>query len=497
MARNKNRVKQKLKGQGQQIADLERAAHKSKNASERTRAGRKPKHAVQKVVNLLGTRDQQEIAWIAAMTDCERYAARVPITQVTGAVPVDNFRISSSVLGATNSAGASFVGTCPDHWYHDSMGTAIPMGQLHANGGAAYFGAATGASYAAGTWPTASSSMTVPATGVVPIIVPDISADFQAAANTGTEYIMVGNKLSISMINPGTGNSAYWGEVWAITSMDVERAPIQGASPSAIESDSLKDGSLYRLAKYKITQSGLFVPEELAVRGEEAPFKDDFGVASLSVHSTPLMTGAYKWRRCEAANYQVAFGYPNCAFYVYAPSGTGYKVRHTALWQTERYASALVRRTPVYSLNSSTVSQLANLASQAYQMAQAGKSGGLHTAVASSLLNAAGQTPGFLNQLANNIQGLGNLVNSGSQLASALGGAVKGGSSLLDAIKGYGSYQPSELPQGWTIGRPPSSLPASSVSVIEETGGSGIMGTLEAGAEDALEFAPDLLAILA
>jgi hypothetical protein len=500
MTRNK-KVKQKLKGDGQQIADLERAVHKAKrNAAEHGRAGRRRHPAVRKVINLLGSREVQETAWVSAMLDCERYAARVPITQVTGAVPVDLYRVSTSALGTTSASGVGFVGTCPDSWYHDSLSgfSGGPMGHLKANGGTAFFGYATGAAYAGTSFPAASVTLSPPTAGITGLAVPDISADFDATANLGTEYIMVGCKTSISMVSPPGGQDRYVGEVWAIYSLDAERAPIESAAPSTIESESLKNGSLYRLSKYKITGSGLFVPIEEAVRCPvEGYVLDEGATGELSISPIPLMTGAYEWRRCLAANYQTKVAYPDVAFYVYAASGTSFKVRHTALWQAERYASALVRPERPYSI-ASAVNTLQNLGLQAAEMMRPGHVGGLNTAVASTLGNAS-QAPGFLSQLSNNLSGLGNLVSSGSQLAQQIGSAVQTGSDLLSAIHGYGSYRPSPgVPSGWTIGRPPSSLPASSVELLpEETGGSGILGALESGAEEAAEFAPELLSILA
>lgn len=511
MTRSKNRVKQKLKGDGRQIADLERAVHKAhRDASERVRGGshhkRKPK--VSKVVNLLGSREVQETAWVAAMLDCERYAARVPITQVTGAVPVDLYRVSTSALGAVNGSGLGFAMSNPDEWhtgYSGAVSAGYNSAQMHANGATAYAGCVTGATYAGLSFPADSTSLTAPPAGVTGLIVPDISSDFVSNEEVGTEYIMVGCKTSLSLVSPGAADR-YVGEVWAISSDDIERAPIAGETPSSLESNALKQGSLYRISKYKITGSGLFVPVEEALRGEEAAISDTGGVGELSISSIPLTTGAYEWRRIgrswhAGSNLQVAAGRADKAFYIYAPSGLSFKIRHTILWQAERYSSALVRRSGPPGMMSA-VNSLTNLGLKAAQMITQGRPGSLSTAVASTLANAS-DVPGFLSQMSSNIQGLGNLINTGGQIAGALQGAIKGGQSVYDAIQNIGGSHvggpaSTGVPSGWTIGRPPSTLPASSVEVLqEETGGSGIMGMIEDGAEEALEFAPELLATFA
>jgi hypothetical protein len=308
---------------------------------------------------------------------------------------------------------------------------------------------------------------------------------------------MVGNKTSISMVSPPAGADRFVGMVWAIMTLDPERNAISGLAPSVIETESFKQGSQYRIAKYRITGSGLFVPVELAVRGEEAAFADDHGVGELSMASIPLNRGAYEWQRIDG-NYQGQVGHPNLGFFIDAPSGTTFSVRHTMLWQTERYSSALVRRSIPSVGVQSLVSTLNSLAQNAAQMATPGHVGGLHTAVAATLAHAGNQ-PGFLNQLAENLGGLGNLVQQGSNFLGALNGAVKGGQGLMESIQSLGAARPSSgLPAGWTIGRPPSSLPGS-VSIIDEaaSGGSGVLQTLEYGAEEAAEFAPELLSILA
>lgn len=499
-SRAKNRVKQKLRDDGKAIAQVEKALHNrpkaTANASERRR-----RPAARKVVNLLGSRELQETAWVAAFSDCESHAARVPITQVTGAVPVDLYRVSTFANVTTNSSHHGYAMMNTDAWHEGYVGAGAGTAHLHADGATAYFGAVTGSTYTGATYMQFPASTDTAATGGVSLLsVPDISSDFTSSTISGTEYISVGIRLSIRAVMPPSGVDRFVGEVWAITTLDPERAGIAGAYPSSIYSDSLKQGSLYRVAKYRITGSGLFVPVEEAVRGDEASLEDAHGVGELHLYETPLSTGAYKWRRCGAPALQSTAGYATVGFYVNATSGTVLQVRATELWQAERYASALVRRVPAAPSAYSTIVGLAGLVDQVAQHAIPGLTGGLSTGVAATLGHAATQ-PGFGAQLTNGltsgINQLSNLVNSGGNLFGAIQNAYVNGSNLWESLAGSHGPQVSQpLGGNWRPGLPPSASPGT-VELLPEEGGSGIIQAIEGAAEDVSEYAPELLAMLA
>lgn len=503
MARKGNRVKQKLRKDGRAIAAAERGIHRERqqakaraNASERRR-----KPAARKVVNLLGSRELQETAWVASFSDCESYAARVPITQVTGAVPVDLYRVSTFANVTTNSSHYAYAMMATDSWHDGYVGAGAGTAHLHADGATAYFGAVTGSGYTGATFAQFPAATDTAATGGVSLLaVPDISSDFTSNSISGTEYISVGIRFSIKTVMPPAGSDRFVGEVWAISTLDPERAGIAGAFPSSIYADSLKEGSLYRVAKYRITGSGLFVPVEAAIHGNEADIDDAGGVGELHLYETPLSTGAYKWRRCGVQALQTTAGYATVGFYVNATAGTVLQVRSTELWQSERYASALVRRVPPAPSAYSTMMGLAGLVDQVAQHAIPGLTGGLGAGVAATLGHASSQ-PGFGAQLTNGLSSginqLSNLVNSGGNLFGAIQNAYVNGSNLWESLSGsHGPQVSAPLGSNWRPGLPPSMTPGT-VEVLPEEGGTGIIQAIEGGVEDLSEYAPELLSMLA
>jgi hypothetical protein len=332
MARKRNtkavKVGHKLHEDGKAIADTEKAVHNLK-ATVHSKPSGKLQSTANLFPTLLGSVEEQEAAWLLAVTDPERFAARVPISQVTGIIPVDLFRkqtVYECVANANNQAYAMFQ---PDAWHQRSSGISYYSHLLHADGANATYGTCTSETYALQYFP-------VPGllpTGSLACLVGNVSSEITSDANDGTEYIMVACKhaLRAKQVASAAADAQFSGRVTAFYSADTERYPISATAGNVLQAQAREEDSMVFMRQYLITQSGLFVPLE---NPEMEPMSE------ISTVSLPLTTDSYEWQRVGASNladstYVAANS--DVGFFIEAPQNTRFEVESTYLWQVERY----------------------------------------------------------------------------------------------------------------------------------------------------------------
>lgn len=343
----KNPNLRKLKDDGKAIADVQQGIHRLKGRTDAIHQG-SSKGGLDTVVQLLGEREASEAAWLMCLGDCEDYAARVPITQVTGAVPVDLYRKTEFGTVTTDSvAGRAFTGTAPDGWYEVTATGAMQM--LHANGASSKIADVTGVNYAGTTFP--SPAVVLP-TGVTNVTLGDVSADFVAGADDGTEYMMVADKFSLRALKTpnGSADEHFVGKVYAFRTLDPERYPIAGQSVDDLRALAYQEDSQIQLGEFLITPEGEFVP----AGSPGAP-----ALPEISLMALPLNTGAYERRRIDTARTTVlthTLPAYEVGFAIESAPATDFEVRYTGVWQTERYPSALIRSGAISAVSSAAAS---------------------------------------------------------------------------------------------------------------------------------------------
>lgn len=418
------------------IKDIERSNARQKNGG---------KHPIKKTQKLLASKQFQEIAWMHCVMDPAAYAARMPITQVTGAIPVDLYRARAYQAGPalTNASGVAFASAWPDLWHFDSGNQAL----LHTD---------AAADTAAGTYTTTGYlASTFPPNGVCPagagsLILGDVSADFTDTASAGTEYIQVGVQLSLEMVLPSQANDkAFEGEVWAFTTLDPERYPINGANPTDLAIQAQEESSSYSCAIYGINPNGSFTFKRDS-RGRTGG-QDTLSV--LKLVAVPVSTGAYKWQRigAVATNPVSTTASGSCVgFFITSPAGTTYRTIYTSVYQTEKYPTALIRpHRPAY--GNSPIGDLVSIASQAANSIAAtqGHLNPAHVSGASVLDHYTQSQPGFGSKVwEGGKEVLSGIVNSG--LLSTLWNAWKSNGSTMSSLPSSGWNGPTieELPNG-------------------------------------------------
>ncbi len=333
------KVQQKLKGDGKQIADLERAVHKGKEGNPVARAPKtrlKQKDLTEDVVGLLGSREAQEIAWIEAFLDPEAFAARIPISQVTGAVPVNLYRSSEFGFVTCNSSGFAFVGTFAEGWNNVESGNIYKY--LRANGSPATSVATmTGATYVGTTSPP---SWAVLPAGASAMSLGDVDSDFTDWAG-GTEYIMVGCKLSLSCYstNLGTADEHFIGRVAAVRTLDPDRYPLHGKTLAQLKAEAEDEDSNIQIVEYLVNPNGSF--------SAIGPLQSE-ELTELSMTTIPLTRTAYEWLRingtANTTNTTNTSPFYDIAFFAMNGGAQTFEVRWTGLWQCERYPSHLITR---------------------------------------------------------------------------------------------------------------------------------------------------------
>lgn len=324
---------------GKDMARLEAEIHSMKQEVEAYRRRLAPSvHGTDKayalaashIPRLLTSTEEQEAAWLLAIADPSKVAARIPTSEVTGAVPVDLWRKTVQKTFKADTSGNAFVLSAPDAQSQD--GTGAVYGLLHESGvDATCATVSDGSTVLAGTFPAFGA---LPL-GAVAVGIGDISNEFTSDSATGTEYIMVGcvTKLRTAAVASAAADAAFNGRVKAFYTADPERYPLLGQSPDDLEALSEEQGALVTMREYLITRDGEFVPYD-----DESTDP----IQELSTVSLPVTTDAYKWRRCGAVSLAPMTGVvtcPNVAYWINGPASTWYEIELTYLWQTERYAS--------------------------------------------------------------------------------------------------------------------------------------------------------------
>lgn len=344
--------KTKIRGDGRQIADLEKAIRKVKKSPGadsllKVKSAQNTQAIESKFVQLLGTKEEQEIAWLMALFDPEAYAARVPITQVTGAVQVDLFRQTQYAPVTICSQRFAWVGCFPDGWNAvTAAGNALAETYLMGPSSntttcITYTNSLYNQEYA----PPAGTPL-AGLTGVSTVSNVSCSPDFQVGEE-GTEYIMVGNKLSLQVEElPGATADQVWsGRVLAARTLDPERYPLTGLTISQLEALVTTQDAQVAFVEYRITVDGMFVP--IGPAGAVP-------VPEISLVSLPLAKEAYVWRRIlnaaddNQAPWAVTYTIPyaDIAFFIEGPVDCTFQARSTRLYQTERYPSNRVVSQP-------------------------------------------------------------------------------------------------------------------------------------------------------
>jgi len=296
----------------------------------------------------------------------------------------------------------------------------------------------------------------------------DVSSDFTTDAANGTEYIQVGMQLSLEMLLPPAANDKnFEGEVWAVTTLDPERYPLNGKSAVEINTAAMDENSSYSCSIYGINPNGSFYFK----RDSKGRTGSGGSLATLKLIAVPVSTGAYKWQRIGATatvgTGTTANGAATTGFIINAPSGTSYRTMYTSVYQTEKYPSALVRaHKPAY--GSSPVGDLQGIinglvSSPGVTSVMNGGLSAPHVSGASVLDHYKGSQPGFGQQvIAGGKKVISGLVNSG--LLNTLWKAFTADGSTvanLPAIEGG---------TNWVEGAPPQIGGSSWVEEVEEVG---------------------------
>lgn len=334
--------RRKLKGDGKAIAALEQAVHKGKekNAFERaprSRLNNTP--ALESVVGLLGDREEQEAAWIMAFLNPEAYAARIPITQVTGAVPVNLYRKTLYGHPTCNASNFACVATFAEGW-HKAVGGAADYKYLRAGADAATTPCTyTINSFVGTTAPTPAVGLPV---GGQATSLGDVDTDFTSDANDGTEYIMVGCMLSLRCLSTPTGaaDEHYVGRVMVARTLDPERYDLMATTETTAKGWADEEDAQVQVAEYMITPEGGFRLVTASGTSTEV-------LMELNATTIPMSPEAYNWERITGASQVSAAAtvpHADLMFYITGAPSQQFEARWTGLWQTERYPSHLVQR---------------------------------------------------------------------------------------------------------------------------------------------------------
>jgi len=311
-------------------------------AADRPTSRRQGSRGIKQMVNLMGSREEQEIEWLMSVTDCEQFAARLPTSEVSGIVPVDLYRTTCYADPGNlscNAAGVCYAACTTDGWHSD--GSASPGGGLlHANGSSPSVATVTNGNRVANTSPPATTLL---ATGEFTVAVPNVSPDFVSDPNDGTEYIMVAQRFTVSCDKPPNAapDAHFIGKASIFQTIDPERDSLQGQTVAALRALAGQEGSNVYHAEFLITESGRFVPIGFGVD----PSPNMEGYSEISAVSLPLDNQSYEWRRIgeitlSAGNSTV--NNCNVLFVIESAYLTTFNFRATILWQTEEYATSKV-----------------------------------------------------------------------------------------------------------------------------------------------------------
>jgi hypothetical protein len=337
MSKPNHKVKKsKIKRDGVAIASVEKAVHNLKGTVHDT-TRRSSKSAFSTLPKLLGDTELQEAAWLMAVSNCRDFAARIPVSQVTGVVPVDLFRKTVTCELTTNASNAGFFMAMSDAWQNYIL-SSDAYGILGADTNANSYATVSDASWLSGALPGQGIPLPL---GTQAALIGDVSGDIVENASNGTEYIQVGALHSIAALQvaAAAADARYSGRLSVFYTMDTDRAPLQGQTLSQLLASSREANGMIRAREYNILENGNFLP--LDGPDNQAP------LSSVDLAPIPLNNESYAWQRVgeNPVITNATIVSADSCFFVEAPSGTTFEVSSTYLWQTEKFGSYQVRPT--------------------------------------------------------------------------------------------------------------------------------------------------------
>lgn len=492
MPKRNNKVASKAKREGKLIARQQHEIHGLKGAvhkgmrPQRNRAANQMT-AAKKITKLLTTKEEQQVAWSYAVSSGGDIVARMPVSEVSGLVPVDmyKFRLNNTVMVGTGGIG--FCMMYADGWHRaDGYGTTI--GYLHADGATAYSGSYSSTSSWAGSAFPAIGAFGVNTAGIT---IPNISSDFNSDGDVGTEYIQVACKCELAAQTSAAANGQFKGIVAACYTEDPERYPIVGKALYTLLSDAAKPGSGLHVALYRITNNGLFVPYHLATVDADGRVTDEGAHSSLHMVGIPQTVDAYKWSRI---GYQTlgtsVLGVESMGFLVFgATPGDAFMATTQYLYQTERYGSYKVTK-DMWGAGAfgSTGSELSSIFNNAAALFNPGTGMPTHAGALSVVGNAAGK-PGVWSQIVEHgPDSISNVIQVGGKawdLIKQYGPGILGAVGSVAGVPGAGQLGSFLTPAAMSgsLGPPPYLQPGW-VEVLPEV-------------EEGIEFAAEILPMIA
>jgi hypothetical protein len=439
------------------------------------------KHSA-RLQDLLSTKDIQELLYQNMVASpFTAPAVRMPVTLLTGAIPVSLWKVNTSTSMTANSSGFCCASMEGDMWYGKPiLGPDSSTGTMSTHTFNTYVGTTT---------PAVGSA----AVGVSNTALPDVSPAFTSDANSGTEYIHLAGGLAVYCEAPGNDPPTWSGNVLIVNTDDPNKSPLTGLTQTQLYAAAAKDGSDYQLSEFKVTQSGLFVPVFRADAHSNYPgaVGDAGAVGAIGGTIFPLVHTAYDWNIVNTARVST-IQKPSLMVIAYnLPSSAVLKITLCSIYMTERYGSYEVRGTAsiakapimhnVSDLMGGVLSQHKNKWQLYGSHAQA-LPGGAHLSphvVNNNLANKANSRPGFLSQLASlGKKGLAKLWNSGVPQGLAYNALTSGGKGFAPPHIGGGVTSIEMGPSG-----PPGHVPPT------EGWGSYLVEEVEEIAPEILELA--------
>ena len=327
-------VEAQLKKEERRVGRLRKATKEARDSNNFERVTARKAHgpkSLSGMVQLLGTKETQEISWLETVVNPEAFAARIPITQVTGAVPVDLYRKTLFFYPQANANGEAYIMAMPDGWHTiaaSSQSTYLRTAADPASTGTTF----TFSTYAGIGFP---APVVVLPTGASAVAEEVISPEFTSNAADGTEYIMVANQLSMAVSNlpAATADQRWAGRVFVVRTLDPERYPIAGQNIGTLMDWAHEQDAQVVIAEYLIEGDGSFRPIAADPSRSQT-------VTELTVTSLPLSKDAYKWQRIgETVPYPATHtvAAPDIGIFIRAPASCIFQARVTHLYQTERY----------------------------------------------------------------------------------------------------------------------------------------------------------------
>lgn len=288
------------------------------------------------LIYLVGSREEQEAAWLECVFDPESYVARIPTGEVTGNVKVDLYRQTVFADMMVNASNFAWAGSFAEGWNLVSENSWGYPGFYSTSNGTGVCMNTTINTYVGGSAPP---GRTATPTGVSAVALPATNSSFVSSPDDGSEYIMVamGMSLTADLTPTGAADEHFVGKVLAVFTEDPERYPIMGQTAATLRAQAEQENSLVHAVEYLVTPDGQFVP---SVAQHIAP------VPEIFLADVPLSKGAYTWQRLfngQATPVAYTMTLCTCAFFAESAPGTRFTVRWTGVWQFETIPSNLVR----------------------------------------------------------------------------------------------------------------------------------------------------------